>query len=118
LITSLPRSPRNVYARLAGSALLLACLWYFTVPAAPSFRACGFHWLTGLPCPLCGLTRAMFALAKGHWNEAIHFNALSPLGFAMLFSLFWKGPVTSRLWTVGLGAFVVYGICRVAVPTL
>jgi hypothetical protein len=113
-----PRSPHGVYTRLAASAVLLACLWYFTVPAEPSFRACGFHWLTGRPCPLCGLTRSMFALAKGHLREGIHFNALSPLGFAMLFSLFWNGPVTNRLWTAGLAAFVVYGICRVAVPTL
>jgi hypothetical protein len=60
----------------------------------------------------------MFALAKGHLTEAIRFNALSPLGFAMLFSLFWNGPVTGRIWTAGVGAFAVYGVCRVFVPML
>lgn len=117
-MTVLPRFPLGVSLRLAASALLLVSLWYFTVPAEPSFRACGFHWVTGRPCPLCGLTRAMFALAKGHLTEGIHFNALSPLGFVMLFSLFWNGSVTGRVWSLGLGAFAAYGICRVVVPTL
>jgi len=36
----------------------------------------------------------------------------------MLFSLFWNGPVTGRLWTIGLGAFAVYGVCRILLPTL
>jgi hypothetical protein len=55
----------------------------------------------------------MFALAKGHLAEAERFNALAPLGFAMIFSLFWSGRITARIWPVGIGAFAVYGICRV-----
>jgi hypothetical protein len=90
------------------------------VPAEPRVRLCAFHWLTGWPCPLCGLTRGIFALAKGRFSEAEHFNALSPLGFAMLFSLFWsrqsaKFPWQSRLWTFGIAAFALYGVVRVAV---
>ena len=61
---------------------------------------------------MCGLTRACFALAKGHVREALGFNALSPLGFAMLFSLFWDAPWRGRLWTAGIGAFAVYGVMR------
>jgi hypothetical protein len=100
-------------ARIGGAAGLLAAMVWVTVPAKPALQLCGFHWLTGLPCPLCGLTRALFALAKGQWAAALHFNALSPLGFAMLFSLFWSGPVRSRLWTVGIAAFAVYGVVRI-----
>lgn len=96
----------------AAAALLFACLAWFTVPAQPAVRLCGFYWLTGRPCPLCGMTRALFALAKGHWAEAVHFNALSPLGFLMLFSLFSKGRVRGGLWTVGPVAFLVYCIGR------
>ena len=94
-------------------ALLFAVLWRFQLPARPAFRLCGFYWLTGRPCPFCGLTRALFELAKGHWGAALGFNALSPLAFAMLFSLFWNGPVRARLWTAGLAAFAVYGVWRV-----
>jgi hypothetical protein len=93
-------------------------LWFFTVPADPSVRLCGFHWLTGLPCPLCGMTRAMFALAKGHVLEALHFNALSPLGFAMVFSLFWNGRLRQWLWSGGAAAFAIYGVCRIFAPAV
>lgn len=101
--------------RWALAATLFGALWTFTPPAEPHVRLCGFYWLTGHPCPLCGLTRAMFALAKGHFGEAVRFNALAPLGFAMVFSLFWSwnARVTGRIWSAGLAAFAVYGVCRV-----
>jgi hypothetical protein len=101
--------------RVAGSAALLIVLWAVSLPAEPRVPLCLFHWLTGIPCPLCGLTRGLFALAKGHWTQAFHFNALTPLGFAMLFSLFWNGPWRVPLWTGGLAAFAVYGVYRIAV---
>jgi len=94
-------------------ALLFGALWRFRLPARPALRLCGFHWLTGRPCPFCGLTRAMFELAKGHWAAAIGLNALSPLAMLMLFSLFWSNPLRSRLWTLALPAFAVYGVCRI-----
>jgi hypothetical protein len=57
----------------------------------------------------------MFAIAKGHLAQAIHFNALSPLAAAMLVSLFWAGPVRDRLWMVGLAAFALYGVYRIII---
>jgi Protein of unknown function (DUF2752) len=103
---------RIPYPRIAAALALFAAMWCFTPPADPSMRLCGFHWLTGLDCPLCGLTRGLFALAKGHWSQAIHFNALSPLGFAMLFAVVFNAPWLARLWTFGIAAFAVYGIYR------
>jgi hypothetical protein len=61
---------------------------------------------------LCGLTRALFALAKGRWSEATHFNALAPLAAAMLAALFWKRPWVTRLWALGIAAFAIYGVIR------
>ncbi len=101
--------------RVALATVFFGVLVLFTPPAEPRFRVCGFYWLTGHPCPLCGLTRAMFALAKGHFVEAVKFNALAPLGFAMVFALFWNGKITARIWTAGAAAFAVYGVCRVFV---
>ncbi len=98
--------------RTAGAVLLFSCLVLFTVPAEPSVRLCGFQWLTGHPCPLCGMTRGIFALAKGHLAEAIRFNALSPLGFLMLFALFWKKPVPARFWTLTAVLLGTYGLVR------
>ena len=41
------------------------------------FGICIFHKLTGLECPLCGMTRAFYAISHGHFAQAINFNALS-----------------------------------------
>jgi len=84
----------------------------YTPPVEPRWRLCPFHWLTGLDCPLCGLTRAFFALAKGHWREAIRFHALAPLAAAMVAALWWRRPWVSRLWTSGAAALLIYGVLR------
>src|SRR5205807_8780089 len=57
--------------------LVLLCLY----TPGTDLPVCGFHWLTGRLCPLCGLTRGLFQLAKGHWQAAIDYHALSPLVF-------------------------------------
>ena len=75
---------------------------------------CLFHWATGLDCPLCGLTRAMLALAHGDWRAALRLNALTPVALAMLATLFWNHRWRARLWTAGIWAFGGYGIWRVA----
>jgi Protein of unknown function (DUF2752) len=103
---------RSTVWRMAAGVTVLAVLWSFTPPAEPHVRLCGFYWLTGHPCPLCGMTRALFALAKGHWSEALRFHALSPLGLLMLASLFWQFPWRARLWTAGAAAFACYGVVR------
>ena len=100
--------------KFAGAVLLFGILFFVEVPAQSGIQVCGFHWLTGRPCPLCGLTRALFALAKGRWHEAIAFHALSPLAFLLVFSLFFRFPQRGRLWNAGLGAIFVYGLLRIA----
>jgi hypothetical protein len=37
---------------------------------------CPFRLLTGRDCPLCGLTRATHALARGHVRAALALNRL------------------------------------------
>ena len=44
---------------------------------------CWFAEVTGLPCPGCGLTRAMLALGRGEWGLAWRFHPLAP-GFVVL----------------------------------
>ncbi len=78
----------------------------------PRIPLCLFHWITGLPCPLCGLTRGVFALAQGHWREALRFHALTPLAVLMLVSLLRPGALRDRIWRAGLPVLLVYGICR------
>lgn len=103
-----------IRARWILCSLLLALLWWATPPDEPVFRACPFYWITGHPCPLCGLTRGLCALLKGHWAQALHFNLLTPLALVLLLSLLWKFSWRARLWQCGLAAFAVYGFYRVA----
>ena len=54
--------------------------------AARPFRLpgfCLFKALTGVPCPGCGVTRSILALASGHFAEAWRANPAGP--FVALF---------------------------------
>jgi hypothetical protein len=96
--------------RVAAVVFGLAVLWLWTPPDIP---VCGFRALTGRLCPLCGLTHAMFALAKGHFAEAIHWHALSPLVALLLVGAWWNGPRMARVWTPSLLVFAGYGLLRI-----
>lgn len=48
---------------------------------------CLFHFLTGLPCPTCGMTRAVICCAHGDLAGAWRFHPLSPLVFLLLIAL-------------------------------
>jgi len=105
-----------VKLRVLAALGMAALLWGISLPSQLHYELCGFRWLTGRPCLLCGLTRALFALGKGHWNQAVQLHALSPLGLIMLFSLLWeKGLWREWLWKFGLAAFGVYGVWRAVV---
>jgi hypothetical protein len=45
---------------------------------------CGFRIATGLPCPGCGMTRALVCAAHGHWHEAAQFHPMGPAVFVIL----------------------------------
>jgi hypothetical protein len=59
------------------------CVCAATDPNATSgWIFCPFRLLTGLPCPLCGMTRGLASLVRGRWNDAIAFHLFSPLVLA------------------------------------
>ncbi len=39
---------------------------------------CAFHWITGLPCPMCGMTTAFALMARGQVLTALQANVLGP----------------------------------------
>jgi hypothetical protein len=60
-----------IVAMLGGAALLPLAPPF----ALPALSLCAFKSLTGLPCPLCGGTRALQALLRGDFAHAFYLNA-------------------------------------------
>jgi len=62
---------------------------------------CPFHELTGLWCPFCGGTRAVWAATHGDLRLMLHANALVPVIVALFawFWFAWLGKTTNR-WSI------------------
>lgn len=97
------------------SALMLG--WPLALLGAPVLLSlgdlplCGFRHVTGLPCPLCGGTRACAALANGNFLEAWQLNpglllllALAAAHSVQLGFEAWTGRRV-QLWRVGADAW-------------
>jgi uncharacterized protein DUF2752 len=67
------RRRRVANALLAGGVLVCAALVLWP---AGFFPACPIHLWFGIECPGCGATRALEALLRGRWVEAVRLNAL------------------------------------------
>ena len=69
-----------------GFAILcvLAVLFFFNPATHGFYPVCLFHALTGLYCPGCGGTRAVYQLLHGHILLALHDNALFVLALVAL----------------------------------
>jgi hypothetical protein len=94
---------------------------------------CPFYTLTGLPCPLCGLTRAFVFLGHGQLRESLHWH---PIGWLLytLFVLFWlragvtlirgkvfipmSAPLNSRMTLGTAFGLLLVGIMRITWLTL
>lgn len=50
------------------------------------FEVCGFKHLTGLPCPTCGLTRALCCAVHGDWAQSLAYHPAGPLLALALFA--------------------------------
>jgi hypothetical protein len=75
---------RHLAARLGASMLAAAAMVALphAVPAVARWTdaACLFRGLTGLPCPGCGITTSLRALARG---DAVASWSANPAGFAV-----------------------------------
>jgi hypothetical protein len=60
-------------ARIGAAAMLGLAVAWPRLPVHPPL-ACPLRTLTGVPCPLCGMTRAVVAAMHGHLLESLRFN--------------------------------------------
>jgi hypothetical protein len=105
------------FVLLTGSLLGIS-LWF-----------CPFRAITGLPCPGCGLTRAVSSMVAGRWEDALQFHPFVPF-FGLAWILLFLSvvlPVFAREKLIGwvqrfecktgltallLIAFTAYGLTR------
>ena len=92
----------------AAAAILLAAV--LPPGGLPIIGICWFHRLTGLPCPGCGLTRSICAIARGELSAAWSFNPFGFLFFAAAVYCLIR-PGLARL-TPGLDAGVRSAVAR------
>lgn len=84
-----------LWAGVAASMAVMFVAWLRVVEWPPIL--CPFRVLTGVPCPTCGATRALFAFAQGDLVASLRLNplvggglllALPYLAYATLVSVF------------------------------
>lgn len=54
---------------------------------------CPIRYLTGVPCPFCGMTRAWLSALGGDWAAALRFHPLFLLGPPLIWA-----AVHSKVW--------------------
>ena len=80
-----PANARFAGIFLTAIGLGTAAVVFFFDPATNAFYpVCQFHRLTGLNCPGCGMTRALYALLHGNFSAALQDNALFVLTLGTL----------------------------------
>jgi Protein of unknown function (DUF2752) len=79
--------PRLLAFGLLAGTLLLPFLAFDWVTAPGSLVLCPLRAVTGVPCPSCGLTRALAHLERGHLAEAVRLHPFAPLLFLLVLAL-------------------------------
>jgi hypothetical protein len=82
----------------AGTIAVLLLGARLAVPSRPlPFEVCGFKHLTGLPCPTCGLTRALCFALHGDWAQSLAYHPAGPfLALALFAWMLWSAAEAYR----------------------
>ena len=80
--------PRLLALALLAGSLLLPLLAFDWIMSPQAMVLCPLRAVTGIPCPSCGLTRALAQLERGHLAQALKFHPFSPLLLVLALALF------------------------------
>lgn len=102
---------RGFPTALAGVSGILALSVLLPLPGADRRIAhlptvCPFYTITGLPCPGCGLTRALVCLGHGQLIQSLHWHPLGIVFYAGCVAVWamqgWEwARGTKAAWTLG-----------------
>jgi len=97
ILTSVVQN-RLVGWMIAGAAGLQAGLVGLGLPG----WKCPFLHVTGLPCPGCGLSRAIVMLLQGDWRTSLELHAFAPIFVIGLLLVVWVTilPQQQRTWLI------------------
>jgi hypothetical protein len=70
---------------LCRALVTMAGLHFLLVSVGLSSWPCPIRHGLGIPCPGCGITRAMLALIRGDWLTAITIHAFAPMAWVIVF---------------------------------
>jgi hypothetical protein len=84
------------------------------VAAATGLAACPVRAATGLECPACGITRGTLALLRFEPIEALRYNAVFPLLWAVI-AVALMPNASRRLWPDGPSPALVRAVIAVCV---
>ncbi|GIU90755.1 MAG: hypothetical protein KatS3mg010_1854 [Acidimicrobiia bacterium] len=76
--------------------MLLAAAAWPSLPVHPP-AVCPLRSTTGLPCPLCGMTRAVVAAVRGDLAGSLRFNPAGILVVLLALAIVVLGPHLRRL---------------------
>jgi hypothetical protein len=79
-LTAIMRSRGEAIA-ISVAAVVQVILALFHLPGWP----CPVLQATGIPCPGCGLTRAVIAIIQGNWSTSLSLHAFAPILLVALF---------------------------------
>lgn len=94
---------RTVDLRRASVGMLGLGLASARLPGVPGL-ACPLRLLTGVPCPLCGMTTSVEAVLGGHLTTALTANPFGVLAVIAAVLLLVAPPVKLRLPALALAA--------------
>jgi Protein of unknown function (DUF2752) len=110
-----PRAPRvrmGIIGRFLALAAALVCLWPLVTAAvlkpsasglgthtALGLAPCGFQQVTGIPCPMCGMTTSWAWFARGNLPASLWIQPMGTILALLTAVVFWAGlyvAVTGR----------------------
>jgi Protein of unknown function (DUF2752) len=77
--------------RIAGAVMLAAAALLSALPHHPVLP-CPMHLLTGVPCPLCGMTTSVEATLHGRIGTALHANPAGIVAVALAILVLVRPP--------------------------